>query len=531
MLSGALQDRSQRADDRRVSGMKQRLVAAALAAAAALSLAAPAGAASPAPGPPGQVRFVQVADSSFDRFTYSPDPAEQAWMRDHYWRMRTWAPYFDSRTSWYPGAWMYSDAYAIYKGSYIANDHPEWILRDAQGNRLFIQFACANGTCPQYAADIGSPSWRAGWIARAREHVRLGYAGLWVDDVNMEVKVSNGNGDSVAPIDPRTGTPMTKAVWQRYMADFMEEVRAAFREEEVVHNALWFMNDEAADERRQLRAADVINLERGVNDAGLTGGDGPFSLRKFLEFIDRRHEDGVGVILDANASTVDDRLYNLAAYFLISSGRDSLGNGVGGRPSDWWEAYDVDLGTPAGPRYDADGVFRRDFSGGTVLVNEPDAPARTVALGPGYRDLGGVARSSVTLGPASGAVLLREGAPAQTTRTTVTAAPARAAAAPPREAARETRADARPVRSRGRRVRVRGRVRGASGGVVDIVLERRAGRRWARSRRASATVSAGGRFSRVLPRVARGRYRVQARFRGHGPAQPSRSPYRAFRAR
>ena len=60
---------------------------------------------------------------------------------------------------------------------------------------------------------------------------------------------------------------MTEAAWQRYMADFMEQVRAAFPGKEIVHNAIWYSGD-TPDVRRQLRAADVVGLERGFNDTG-----------------------------------------------------------------------------------------------------------------------------------------------------------------------------------------------------------------------------------------------------------------------
>src|ERR1700743_2359048 len=90
----------------------------------------------------GSVNFAKAAESSFDQFTAAPNATQQAWMRAHYWRMRTYAPYFDSRTSWYQSAWTYKDAYAIYTGEALATQHPEWILRDAGGNKLYVQFAC-----------------------------------------------------------------------------------------------------------------------------------------------------------------------------------------------------------------------------------------------------------------------------------------------------------------------------------------------------------------------------------------------------
>jgi hypothetical protein len=98
--------------------------------------------------------------------------------------------------------------------------------------------------------------------------------------------------------------------------------------------------------------------------------------------------------------------YAVATYLLVSSGRDLLGPAVGVLPEAWWLAYDVDLGDPAGGRYAWNALLRRDFGRGFVLVNQPEQPTRTVAFGGTYRTLDGSLRSSVTLGPAEGVVLL-----------------------------------------------------------------------------------------------------------------------------
>jgi hypothetical protein len=321
--------------------------------------------------------------------------------------MRACSPHFDSRTDWYRDAWFYRDSYAIYRTSDLARQHPSWILHDAHGRRLYIPFACSRGTCPQYAADIGSPAWRSNWIAGARASLAEGYRGIFVDDVNMDMRVGDGEGRAVTPIDPRTGRPMTLAAWRGYMADFMEEIRQAFPTAEIVHNALWFVGDSDPDVLRELRAADVIEVERGVEDSGLTGGGGRWGIDSLLKFIDDRHADGQGVILDAYGETSSAHLYGLAAYFLVSSGRDALADATGGSPGDWWVGYDTDLGAARGDRYVYDGVWRRDFAGGLVLLNEPGARRRTVRVPRGMQDLDGHARRTVTLGPASGAVLVR----------------------------------------------------------------------------------------------------------------------------
>ena len=165
--------------------------------------------AAPARDRAGLIHFARAADSSFDRFTQAPTPPQQEWMRSKYWRMRTYSPYFDSRTGWFGGAWSYRNAMAIYPNAPKPED---FYLRDAQGRKLYIWYACGGGTCTQYAGDIGSPAYRAAWIADAKGDIQKGYKGLFVDDVNMQLRISDGNGNLQWPIDPRTGSPMNEPV-------------------------------------------------------------------------------------------------------------------------------------------------------------------------------------------------------------------------------------------------------------------------------------------------------------------------------
>src|SRR5690242_2990550 len=79
--------------------------------------------AAPAREREGKTNCAHDAASSFDRFTYEPTPSSQASMPSKYWRMRTYPPYFDSRTAWFGGAWAYKDAMAIYPGESRPADH------------------------------------------------------------------------------------------------------------------------------------------------------------------------------------------------------------------------------------------------------------------------------------------------------------------------------------------------------------------------------------------------------------------------
>ena len=367
------------------------------------------GAAGPPPGPAaGAVRFVKQTEPAFDRFTR--DARHARWMRRRFWRMTTYSPYFDSRLRWFGNAWAYRDLYAIYRGGRLARRHPEWILRDERGRRLYIPFDCSGGSCPQYAGDVGNRGFRSHWIRRARSALARGYRGIFVDDVNMLLRVADGRGRQVAPVDPRTGSPMSLADWRRYVSRFTAEIRAAFPRAELVHNVLWFAGDRDPAVRRQLAAADLLNIEHGINDTGLQGGRGRYGFETLLAYVDRRHRQGAGVVLGGVPRHGAGREYALAGYMLVNSGRDAISSSFG-RPAHWWRGYETSLGAPRGRRHRWRGLLRRDFEGGIVVVNPPDSPRRARRLGRSYRDLAGRRRRSVVLRAASGLVLreLRSG--------------------------------------------------------------------------------------------------------------------------
>ena len=106
--------------------------------------------------------------------------------------------------------------------------------------------ASARSTPPTSA----TPLTASGGSTRPAPRLAKGYAGIYIDDVNLYRKVSNGLGQAVAPIDPRTGAAMSEPTWQRYLGDHMQGVRAAFPTTEIVHNSIWFAGDTTADQLR-----------------------------------------------------------------------------------------------------------------------------------------------------------------------------------------------------------------------------------------------------------------------------------------
>ncbi|SJM90719.1 hypothetical protein CRENPOLYSF2_180004 [Crenothrix polyspora] len=359
----------------------------------------------------GKIRFFKHANTTFDSYSAKPDTRQQKWMQSHYQRMLAYTPYFDARLAWYPNAWFYMDSYAIYVDSETAKKHPEWILRDEKNNVLYIPWEC-NGKCDQYAGDFGNPEFRKFKIEEIRAGLGKGYRGVWLDDVNLTWRVGDNKEQHITPVDRRTGKLMALKDWQRYFAEFMEDIRAAFPNTEITHNAIWYADTMEVENplvSRQISAANYINIERGGNDSGLTNGDGQWGYPTFLRYMDYVHQRGAGVILMDTGATPDEREYGLATALLISNGNDLISSNQPDwtTPDHWWSGYDVNLGAALNTRYTWRGLLRRDFECGQVLVNQPNMPEQLVKLEGGFQRIDGSVLKKMQLAGKSAVILLK----------------------------------------------------------------------------------------------------------------------------
>jgi hypothetical protein len=391
-----------------VSRVRGVLAAGALIATAALVAAAPAAQANA-----GQVRFVRnTSHGAFDRYISDPSAAQRSFIRDHYWRLRGYPPFFDQALRWAPPSHFYSDLYALSperpRDRRLVARYPRILLRDAEGHPLYIPYSCSDGTCAAWAADPGNARWRTVWIRRARRHLRKGYAGVFIDNVNMLMRVGDSRGAPAVPVDQRTGEPMTITAWRAYIAGFTKAINAAMPRAEVVHNSIWFADRGDGAVARQIRAADIVELERGCSDPGIVAGTGKFGLETFLGFADFVHSQGASVLLEPYGEEPARREYDLACYFLLSSDRDAIASGYQADPGNWWAGWDTSLGAAAGRRYMWSGLLRRDFARGFVVLNEPGRPPVQFELNGLYRSPGGqTVGGSVTVGGGQGRVLIK----------------------------------------------------------------------------------------------------------------------------
>jgi len=360
---------------------------------------------------PGHANYLEYTSSNFDWYTQWPDYNQQQWFQSHFAGMVVYAPYFDSRTWWFPNAYVYKDLYGIFPGSWIEYVHPDWILHDQYGNWLYIPFNCGGGVCPQLAGDIANPAFRANWINEAWSTVSAGnYPGIFIDDVNMEFRVSDGWGNQVQPVDSNTGALMSWDSWRYYVATFTEQIRAALPNTKLTENSIWYAGPQGVRDadpyiQRQIATANTINLERGIaNDGGLTGGTDQWSVYQFFNFIDRVHNAGKTVNFQEYWLSPAGQQYGLAGYFLVSEGWDTIGDNAA-TPDNWWGGYDTNLGWPTSGRNYNNGVYWRSFSGGLVLLGEPNLAPQYIDLGGTYKLLDGTPVNGVWVSGWQGIIL------------------------------------------------------------------------------------------------------------------------------
>lgn len=323
--------------------------------------------------------------------------------------------------------WYYADIAAIYNNSYPgfstyvpgSTNQGSFILTDVSSNRLFLPYGSSvNGQFAQYAADAGNTSWRSFYLANnVQNGINAGYMGTRMDDVNpaaSQTYTSNGTGTHVDPLDPRTGTTMTVADYNKYIAQQVEGVHSALPNHELLCNMQWFAGNNGSIRgynnpyiQRIIAASSVMEIERGIID-NFAADNGTYSYQALYEYVDYVHSVGKGVfwkMLDSVTSHTQLE-YQLATYLLLSNGNDYVsGCMVSANPATYWTAYDIDLGNASAARYAWNGLIRRDFDSGFVLVDPPGGPTVTnLALGGTFTNTSGAGVTTVSLTASNGAV-------------------------------------------------------------------------------------------------------------------------------
>lgn len=275
----------------------------------------------------------------------------------------------------------------------LPNAYPDaWYARDARGRRI----ASAG-----YGNWLMDPS-NVGWVAdRAATCERLltrsGYDGCFVDmltDAPLHPGYATG-----LPIDDRTGHVWKAQDWLRATAAIGAAIRGHNAPAPVFANAL-------GSGRRYFRAeapsSQVLDsVDGAVTEAWIRTAGQPADVwrstgdwRQDVDLlVDATRRDRTVLALtkvwvDASRSEVDRiRGYVLASFLLGTDGRHRLAFSSARGAPPTAVPWPSGLGTPTGPYRVENGLYRRDFTGGTVFVNPTDGPMLTpvpwtTSLGP-----------------------------------------------------------------------------------------------------------------------------------------------------
>jgi hypothetical protein len=313
-----------------------------------------------------------------------------------------------------PPAYSAHDSFGV-NYCYADVHHPAWFLTDGSGNRLTYT------DYPRSAVmDVGNTSYRNACAANAIAAAKAdGFDGIYLDDANTYP----GHG-----IDGRIHEYTDQAYGQAmtgFIASAADQLRA---------NGLLAVANVAANPWVSWQRADALTLAAHLTALArehyVRYGDicGPFSARfnttatngtppiaDMLAYDQAVQAAGAHLLgtdygyTPATAADVATMSYGRALFLLAWDGK--AGSAYVFRPcgtvDPYAPAWQVDLGTPAGPVTLVGGVYERQYSLGLVLLNPAPSAAVTVSVPAGYVTTGGAAVTTAVL-PAQGALLLRK---------------------------------------------------------------------------------------------------------------------------
>lgn len=333
--------------------------------------------------------------------------------------------------------------------------NPGWFLKNTSGQRFTW-----SGYSFLWAADVGDAGYQKRWGDNVVAELQAnGWDGVFMDDVNATIKY-HYTASAVAkyPSDAAYGGAMRAMV-----AAVAPRVRAAGK--------LAFANMLFAEYASQSR--DWLQfLDGGMDEmfgkwdtrAGMGyryegGWEGQVDNVKWAE------ANGKSILAVTQSANTDAQAarYGWGSVLLAAGGRARFALHGDYDSEPWFAEFDYPIGDPAGPESKgADGVHRRAFANGLVLVNASDQ-TRAVQFGGAYSGSGLTAATQASMPPKTALILTRDPAPTPAPRPAGKKKRSRLAATASSSAAQPASARVVRVRARHGAVTVRIACRGAVG--------------------------------------------------------------------
>jgi hypothetical protein len=282
-----------------------------------------------------------------------------------------------------------------------ALNHPDWFLRDASGNPLVF-----NDYPTSYVMDVGNKAYQDDGAARISAEAKGdGFDGIFLDDANASLRWVIAGGSSACVSYPTT------AQWQAAVYSFLSNVAPQ------LHQAGLLVVANIGGSTITPRLWQTWNgpLDGAMEESFTNGGTGEDSIENGRWAPKLTHarwsEANAKISLDhAVTRTRAVARYALATMLLAARGENLFSASTGYVREVWWPEYTSaeSLGRPTGAyRLLRNGVYRREFTNGVVLVNPHERTASRVVLGGTFSGSGLDKVTDVSLKPTSGVVLVR----------------------------------------------------------------------------------------------------------------------------
>ncbi|MBU2610847.1 MAG: hypothetical protein KJ606_07880 [Chloroflexi bacterium] len=256
--------------------------------------------------------------------------------------------------------WRNNVAYKVGDFCNISTQHPDWFLLDANGNRILVDEK-------YYLMDPGNQEWREFWLTRTREsQEELGWYGVFLDNVEA----------SLYKVIQLAGVPQQypdDASYQAAIQGFLQYIYTSYFQPQgrplmaniisLSDPAVWFAYlqylDGAMDEawaigwRTNYRS--VSEWEEELTRAERTQAIGKYAV----------------LISQGDQANINRQAFAFGSYLLISNGTAAFRytNSYDYGQAWLYPNYEIDLGSPLGPRYPQGNLWRRDFTKGSVIVD------------------------------------------------------------------------------------------------------------------------------------------------------------------
>lgn len=303
------------------------------------------------------------------------------------------------------------------EGASFWNKHEEWFLHDGAGERVRVRVRSYKGRTARYAMNVAHPGYQDYLGEKAAALLKVGYDGIQLDNVETAYSYKEryvGRFVSALPVPEE----MTEEKWYAGEAAMLRRIRAianeaGFRDREVIFNHIRAGEPDRSME--YLAEVDGANAESWL-DKGV-GPEGRWGWRSRVELARRAAKAGkrTNLLCSSSGPNRKEALFTFASYLMAVAGERSTfwyGKPYRVENMPWYDFYEIDLGAPAGEMASIEnGLYRRDFDEGIVVVNPGGAPAAASLGGPFWNEMY-EELESVEMPAKSAAILRRPGAKA-----------------------------------------------------------------------------------------------------------------------